>query len=410
MTERPVLSVEQYSALLMEVVGPLADTVQCPPTPGLILAEPVRSQGDIPAFDNSAMDGYALRWPEDDPPLPLRLRVVADVAAGSALDPPLGKCECARIMTGAPVPSAADTVVPVEQTNATEVGSLLSVNELPSQGRGAHIRRAGEDTAAGQVVLAAGTHLTSAGVAAACAAGVGTVAVRRAPVVSVLATGDELVTPWAEKLLQRGQIYESNTAYLAAAASGLGAQVRCFGPLPDQVEPFREGLRQAAEGVDLVVLTGGVSVGAYDVVRQGLAERAQFVNVRIQPGKPQGFAPPPTPGAAPIVCLPGNPVSVAVSFTVFVAPMLRRLQGLPEPQPTFARVEQGWKSPAGKQQFLPAHSWVGPDAVRRVQPAHAGGSASHLVTSLATADCLAQVDEQVTQVHPADVLPVWSLP
>jgi molybdopterin molybdotransferase len=225
--------------------------------------------------------------------------------------------------------------------------------------------------------------------------------------VLVAATGDELVADGSP--LAPGQIYESNSVVLAAALARDGAQVLTRPPLRDRAEDLVEWLDRSAGAADLVILTGGVSVGAYDVVRDVLTAHAggTFRLVRMQPGKPQGWGL--WPGGTPIVALPGNPLSAALSYEVLVRPLLDRIQSTAPRSDLTAIAATGWTSPAGRQQLLPVRLSSDPDGRLLAHPAHPGGSASHLVTSLAAADAIAIVPENVTEVAPCDRVAVRML-
>jgi len=372
---------------------------------GLVLAGDVTSRWPVPLFDSSAMDGYAVR--RADAVVGARLRVVADVPAGSALDPRIGPGEAVRIMTGAPVPSDADAVVPLEQTDlGTAIGAeppehvTVTVEPRP----GAHVRRAGEDTAAGAVVVAAGTALGPWQLSAVASAGHDEVEVHRAPRVAVVSTGSELVPPSA--VPGRGQIPESNSVLLAAALEASGAVVTSVATVPDDDEALRRALAGAASSADVVVLSGGASVGAFDVVKNVLGSEptVRFDNVAMQPGKPQGFGT--LADGTLVFCLPGNPVSVAVSFEMFVRPALRAMAGsaqVDRPRVTRAAAAS-WRCPAGRTQVLPV---VLDD--RTVRPATSGGSGSHLVGSLAVAEALAVVPAATPRVDEGDHVTVMVL-
>lgn len=403
---RRLLTLEEYRDEVLGLVGPLpVERVPLEEALGRVLAEPVTSRVPVPAFANSAMDGYAVRW-SDVAAAPVTLRVLGDVPAGSAADPALSTGECVRIMTGAPVPTAADTIVPVELTD--EGTETVRVHEAPPRGRGAHVREAGEDVAAGEVVAPGGLTLTPSVLAAVAGAGRAEVLVRRRPVLALASTGDELVAPGGE--LARGQIYESNSSHLAATITTHGGVPRRLPAIRDDVTSFVAALDAVADDADLVVLTGGVSVGAYDVARIALDAHAEatFRHVRIQPGKPQGWAR--WRGRTPVLALPGNPVSAALSFELFGRPMLDRMLGRrPTTTPGRARAAQAWRSPDGRRQLVPVTLATDDDGVVHATPTHRRGSASHLVTSLARADALAVVPEDVTEVAAGDLLETRTL-
>ncbi len=420
------MTVEEYSAELLSLVEPLASlpggvqTVPLADALGRTLASDVTTKGPVPAFDNSAMDGYAVR--HADCTDGVLLEVVGDVPAGSPANPKLGPGQCARIMTGAPVPDDADTIVPVELTAYSPDTPLLAggravsyaqveIREVPPLG--AHVRRRGEDVPAGATVLKAGQVLTPGALAVAAGAGHATVEAVRPPVIGVLATGDELVTPGGT--LARGQIFESNGTYLAAAVTRDGCLAVMGGSASDaravdDVDAFKAAL-DGLSGCDLVIVSGGVSVGDYDVTRLALADGdAAFRHVVMQPGKPQGWARWPRAGGAdatlPVVALPGNPVSVTVSYDVLVRPMLERMLGRPPRPWSPALAGADWKPPKGRRQYIPVRITFDEDGRQVATPSHRGGSGSHLVTSLADADALGCVAADVEQVIVGDVLAV----
>jgi molybdopterin molybdotransferase len=376
---------------------------------GLVLAEAVSAAGDVPGFDNSSMDGYAVR--RDDllgarAGTPVVLPVIADIAAGSGQSIVVAPGTVARIMTGAPLPDGADAIVPIE---ATDQGTeRVAITETPAPA--AFIRRTGSDVHAGARVLAAGTLLTARQLAAAAAVGCAEVVVHRAPRVGIISTGSELAA--AGTPLRRGQIYDSNSHLLAAAVAEAGGIPVRLGSVPDDDDVLRQVLDASAADVDMFVLSGGASVGAYDVAKAVLAPLPTmlFSRVRMQPGKPQGFGR--WTDGTPVFALPGNPVSSFVSFEVFVRPALQRMLGrriLQRPTQN-AIVAAGWHSPAGRRQFMPvAFAPGGSDGAVRVGPATPGGSGSHLVTRLAEAEALAIVDQDVTDVREGDRVTVMLL-
>jgi molybdopterin molybdotransferase len=351
------------------------------------------------------MDGYAVRAAdvaEASAAAPVALRVVADLPAGSAERPVVAAGTAARIMTGAPVPAGADAVVPVEATD----GGTTAVRVAAAAAVGAHLRRAGEDVAAGDVVLTAGTELGPAQVSAAASVGLGTLPVHRRPRVLVLSTGSELVEPGTD--LRHGQIPDSNSYLLAALVRSARCEAVRLGAVPDDAAALRAVLDRFDDGeVDAVVSSGGVSMGAYDVVKEVLATQAgmEFVAVAMQPGRPQGLGR--LPGGTPVLALPGNPVSAFVSFHVFVAPVLRALRGLPdvEAPSLLAVVADGWRTPPAREQYMPVTVEPAADGPR-VRRAARGGSGSHLVAGLARAQGLAVVPAEVEEVRPGDVVRV----
>ncbi|GIG55053.1 molybdopterin molybdotransferase MoeA [Demequina activiva] len=356
---------------------------------GTVAASDQEAQVPSPPFDNSAMDGYAVRAAEvvgATAAHPVRLPVAGESAAGAA-PATLPPASAWRIMTGAPVPVGADAIVPVEHTD----GALDTVSVLAASESGRHVRRAGEDALPGDVVLSRGEVLTATRIAALAAVGVAQVPTVSAPRVAVLATGDELVDAGAR--LGPGQIHDSNAVLLEGLVREAGAVPVLLERVGDRPEQLLE--RLSGVDADLIVTTGGVSVGAYDVVKAALADRGvEFSAVAMQPGKPQGLG---RFEGTPIACLPGNPVSVLVSFAVIVAPMIRRLRGLDTADAGETAVAaSGWRTPQGRRQFMPVRF------VSRgtVAPATAGGSGSHLIASLARAQALADVAAGVDQVEP----------
>jgi molybdopterin molybdotransferase len=284
------------------------------------------------------------------------------------------------------LPPGTDVVVPVELTDAaTDVVVIRAAPEA-----GTHLRHVGEDIAAGVVALSAGTALGAAQLGLAAAVGVGTVRVRRRPRVLVLSTGSELVEPGAA--LEPGQIYESNSALLTAAVAEAGGEGRRLHFVPDDVDQFLATVRAELAGADLLVTSGGVSAGAYEVVKDGFRQlgTVEFVKVAMQPGGPQGAG---TVDGVPVVTLPGNPVSSFVSFEVFVRPALRRALGSTSPDRlrTTARLTAPLRSPAGRRQFLRGRFDAG-------EVSQVGGPGSHLVAHLARANCLVVVPEDVTEL------------
>lgn len=388
---------------------PLAEVI------GLVLARDVTSPIPLPPFDNSAMDGFAVRAADiagADEAEPVTLPVPQDIPAGRTDVVALEAGTAHRIMTGAPVPPGADSVVPVEHTGGYGgvVGGTGAVRIDRPAKLGAHIRRAGEDVAAGDTVLTAGTVLGPAQVGLAAAVGLAGLPVRRPPRVLVLSTGSELVAPGTP--LEHGQIYESNGVMLAAAVAEAGGVAEQLRFVPDDVEQFLGVLRRRfADGApDLLMTSGGVSAGAYEVVKEALAGRGvEFVRVAMQPGGPQGAGRlsglGPSEGV-PVVTLPGNPVSSQVSFEVFVRPALRAALGHPHPDRPAVRVrlDETLRAPTGRWQFRRGTLDAVRGTVRTV-----GGPGSHLLSAMARADCLIALDGE-REEHPAgDEVEVWLL-
>lgn len=376
---------------------------------GRTMATPVLARVDIPVFDNSAMDGFAVRFADvshASTDAPVALRVVADLPAGTDLDPPLAAGEAARIMTGSPLPTQADAIVPFEETRGGLEDSLdQAVVTVAPRAVGAHVRRRGGDAHTGDEIIPAGVSLGALQLAAAAAAGVPRVTVTRAPRVVVLSTGTELAEPGTA--LRRGQIPESNSVLLSELAREAGAEVVLVGSVGDDEADFRAVLASEVDA-DVVITSGGVSAGAYEVVKNALGSDAaiSFVKVAMQPGKPQGFGV--LPGGALFFGLPGNPVSSAVSFETFVRPALLALQGRTDLHRPLLRLpaSEGWSTPPGRRQYLPAAIDRTDPGRWTVRPATAGGSGSHLAGGLARAEAYAIVDAELSRVEPGDLVDV----
>ncbi len=404
MSERVTLSVEAYLDELLELVAPIVEVAAVPVADavGRTLAAPVVAASDVPVMANSAMDGFAVR--AADLAVGSTLQVVADVPAGSPLDPEMGPGECCRIMTGAPVPSDADTIVPVELVEQSPDRRTVTLQEVPSAG--AHIRGAGEDFTCGAEVLPSGIVLGAREVGLISASGVAEITVVRRPRVAVVATGDELRPPGGQ--LERGQIFESNGVFLAAAVAEAGAEVVARLVLPDDDDEFAAGLERAAADADLVVLSGGVSVGDHDVVRIVLQSRATsaFRHVLMQPGKPQGWAlwEADNGRTVPLVALPGNPLSTMVSCEIYVTALLDRMCGRVAPGWQTAVAACDWKPPPGRRQFVPVVVEVDDQGRQQVRPVHRRGSASHMVSAAARADGLAMVEAEIDHVAAGDTV------
>ncbi|MGO2050604.1 MAG: molybdopterin molybdotransferase MoeA [Microbacterium sp.] len=399
-----MITIDEHRARILRAAGrlPAVDS-NLAEAQGLVLAADVLGRWPTPLFDNSAMDGYAVR--AADAAAGATLRIVADVAAGSDEDPALAPGEAARIMTGAALPSDADAVVPLEQTDlGTETHDVApeQITVLAAPERGAHIRYRGEDAPAGALAVTAGTVLGPWQLSAIASAGYEQVAVHRAPRVAIASTGSELIAPSGTP--RRGQIPESNSVLLSTAVRDAGAVVTSIRIVAD--DPAE--LRRTLDGLDtdVVILSGGASVGAFDVVRAVLGEErgVRFDQVAMQPGRPQGFG---VLDAGLIAfCLPGNPVSVAASFEMFVRPALRQMAGFAViDRPRVVRTAAtAWSSPQGRVQLLPV---VADDET--VRPATHGGSRSHLVTSLAVANAFAVIPADTERVEAGDPVTVMVL-
>lgn len=465
-------SVESYLQACREQITPLPSRQlpleQCL---GATLAEDITAKLAVPRFDNSAMDGFALRVAdvsEACPESPVTLPVSGDVAAGDSptrLEP--GTCQ--QVMTGAPLPAGADAVVMVEDTNIP-AGPVPLPTEVVFQKTpppGANIRRAAEDVAVGAPVLSAGTVLTANTLASAASVGYGELSVRPRVRVAVVVSGEELISPGA--IPGPGQIPDSNTILVSGLVAEAGGEVIGTWRTGDNPADFPAIFDQAAAEADLVITTGGVSAGAFDVVKEVLSKRGvRFTKVKMKPGKPQGFGVIPRPGEQPteaagkltdgesgnqtapdsataatpdgtsctrnpndqrdprgqlptvvVATLPGNPVSVFVSFQLFVRTIMHALQGDTtwQPRTLVARAESACLTSQTRRQYVPARLDF-PDTSTAVTkanlravlplatPTHRLGSGSHLVATLALANALIVVPENQCQVTGGELVEV----
>ncbi|MEU3184432.1 gephyrin-like molybdotransferase Glp [Streptomyces sp. NPDC006923] len=426
----PLWSVDEHLADILAAVHPLDPIeLQLPDAQGCVLVEDVTVPVALPPFDNSSMDGYAVRTADlagATEEFPAVLAVVGDVAAGSGSLPEVGPGQAARIMTGAPLPPGAEAVVPVEWTDGGTGGGAVTTMSPAGKGFGGargevrvyrpveargHVRSRGSDVQAGDLALPAGTVLGPPQIGLLAAIGRGTVRVRPRPRVVVLSTGSELVQPGER--LGEGQIYDSNSFALTAAARDAGAIAYRVGAVTDDADTLRATIEDQLIRADMVVTTGGVSVGAYDVVKEALSSVGDedeagsgidFRKLAMQPGKPQGFGSI-GPEHTPLLALPGNPVSSYVSFELFVRPAIRALMGLkdvhrPTVRATLA-ADKPLSSPAGRRQYLRG---VYDAETGTVTPV--GGSGSHLVAALAQADALIVIPEESTSAEPGAELDV----
>lgn len=325
------ISIAEAQRLILERAKPLeAERVPVERAAGRVLAEPVAATVDLPPFPSSAMDGYALRA-ADTASAPVTLPVVERIAAGRPAASPLRQGEAMAIATGAAVPEGADAVVPLELVE--ESADRLVVGEPVEAG--ANVRPRGGDVRSGTTLLEPGILLGAGQVAALAAAGLTEVRCTKRPRVGILVTGSELRHPGAE--LGPGQIYESNGLFLATALHSAGAVPAQLGVVADDAEEHRRAMERALLGFDMLVTSGGASVGPHDLVREVQRElrvEEVFWGVSVKPGKPVAFA---VRRDHLVFNLPGNPVSVLVSFELFVRPAVNALLGLPDPLPAFRR-------------------------------------------------------------------------
>ncbi len=403
----PLRTVDEHLAVVLDGIGSI-DPIELTllDAQGLLLAENVRSDFPLPSFDNSSMDGYAIRaidTREASEQVPVSLRVVGDIAAGASSRSGMGPGLAMRIMTGAPIPAGADAVIPLEDTDR----GLAKVAIRRPVHTGECLRRTGEDLESNAPALAAGAALGPQQLALLAAIGRDRVTVRPRPRVIILSTGSELIEVGQRPSF--GEVIDSNSYMIAAAAKDAGADARRVGIVPDDHAKLLDALESQLLRADVLVTSGGVSMGAYDVVKEALSElgTVDFTRVAMQPGKPQGFGH--LGNKIPIFCLPGNPVSSLVSFEAFVRPAIRKLLGKRSLHRATVRATalEGATSPPGVRQYRRGvlHRETGGGySVSLV-----GGAGSHLLASLALSNCLVIVDEQETEIVPGSEVTVMPL-
>jgi molybdopterin molybdotransferase len=395
-----MLSVEEALERILAEIFPL-NVLHVPlaEANGLVLAEDVVAQEDIPPFANSAMDGFALLSKDSRPHdgKPPRLRVTGSVAAGYVADHAVTEGTAIRIMTGAPVPPGADTVIQVELTNSEGPESPW-VEILQEVAPGNNIRPAGEDIHRGQTVLQHGTEIGPWEIGVLATLGWATVPVVRRPRVAILGTGDEVVD--VSEDLQPGKIRNSNSYLLEAAVRQAGAEPHRLGVARDTVESLRDKFAEA-RNYDLILTSGGVSVGAFDLVKHIMQEQGNinFWRINMRPGKPVAFG---HIGGVPLLGLPGNPVSTAITFELFSRPVIRKMLGhtrLRRPQVEVI-VSDGVQDRAMRRHYVRAQvTWDSGRFIARTT----GNQGSNITTSLLNANALVIVPEGGVEVHPGDV-------
>ena len=392
-------SIDEALGLVLEGIVPVAgETVRIEHAHGRVAAEPALSAVDLPPFDRSAMDGYAVRSADCEPGAALRL--AGGVAAGDVAERALEPGTAVRISTGAAIPPGADAVLQSELARERD-GTVVAAGSVPA---GRHVRRRGEDVRAGDALVAAGEPLTLPRVAALAAAGVGDVAVHRRPQVAVLVTGSELLPLGAPS--EPGRIHESNGLMIRLLAERAGAVVADARMVPDDRDATRAAVR-AALGAHVLVVSGGVSVGPHDHVRPAFAAcgvREVFWRVRIRPGKPVWFG---RRGATLVFGLPGNPLSTIVCFEMFIAPALRRLAGERDARPRLERGRLAVPAAAsdGRTSFLTARITAAADGVLEATPTLRQGS--HMTGALGESDGFVAIPDSPGRLAagaPVDVL------
>ncbi len=402
-------SVSSYLAEVLAAIRPLPPReLGLEEADGAVLAGDVTAAWPLPPFDNSAMDGYAVHAADTaaaTPGQPVVLPVRGEVAAGDTGRPDLAPGTCIRIMTGALLPAGTDAVVPVEWTDGAAPGGQVAIRQAAEPGHA--IRRAGGDATPGDLLLTAGTRLGPVQLGLLAAAGHSAVTARARPRVTVMSTGNELTEPGQP--VTPGRIWESNSRMLAAAARQAGCLARRHPIVPDRKEAVLAAIEEALPGTDLLVTTGGVSMGGeHDVVKAALHDlgTVSFRKVAMQPGMPQGFGAV-GPAGTPIFTLPGNPVSAYVSFQLFVRPAASVLQNRdPERLPRTRAVLAGpVRSPRDRRSFLRGILDAENQTIAPVS-----GQASHQLASLARANALIIVPEAVTELPEGETVDVLVLP
>lgn len=400
-TGSPLLSVEQGRQRILDAVAAIGETERLAlgELSGRVLAESVVSAIDVPPFDNSAMDGYAVRS-ADCNAAETRLDVIGTCFAGSPFSGELKDGQCVRIMTGAVLPAGADAVVMQEHVRR-EGDSIFLQDRQPEAGE--NVRYSGEDTKRGDQVLEAGTRLGAAQIGLLASVGVAEVPVRRRLRAAFFSTGDELTTVGAT--LAPGQIYDSNRYTLHALLSEAGVSCRDLGVIADDREAVRAAFRQASEQADLVLTSGGVSVGEADYVTETLQELGEinFWRMAVKPGKPVAFG---RLQQAWFFGLPGNPVSVVASFYQFVLPAIRKMQGESPRTPLIipARSAGALRKSPGRMEFQ--RGVLARDDQGQWQVTSSGRQGSHLLTSMTRANCFILLPADSAGVEPGEVVDV----
>ena len=401
----PLLPVDDAERLIAERVAPVAgcESVSLRDAHGRVLAEAIVAPVNVPPFDNSAVDGFAVRGDDLNPDTEKRLTIADRVAAGHAARSPIKPGQAIRIFTGAPMPEGADTVFMQEDCRIDGEGVVVP----PGLKRGANRRLAGEDMRAGVVALPAGRRLSVQHVALAAALGLTKLDVRRRVRVALFSTGDEIVEPGTA--LPRAALYDSNRYLLAGLFARFGAAVTDLGILSDDPQTLARALAKAAVDHDLVVTSGGVSAGEADYVKSAIESIGSIVfwRVAIKPGRPVAMGV--IPGAdsgegAAFVGLPGNPVAVFVTFVRVVRPLLLRLAGaLPEPLvPMPVRATFFYMKRKDRREYVRVRLRRADDgAVEAVKYAQDGAG---VLTSLTETDGLAELGEEVTDVEPGTTI------
>ncbi len=388
-------SVDEHAALIrsMLVFPRAAEPLPLAEALGRVTAYEVVAPFDLPLFRNSQMDGFAVI--AADLAEGVSLPIVGEVSARASTPAPLERGTAVRIMTGAAMPEGADAVVPVEDASVHD--DTVTISRPRSAGE--YVRERGSDLSRGDTLLPRGLRLAPRHLAALAASGIATVEVRVRPRVAVITTGAELVSPGSDTVL--GQIFDANAVALTTAVTAAGGHVVFSARVTDEREAMTNALDAALAVSDLVITSGGISMGDYEVVRDVLEPRGAAVgSIRMQPGGPQATA---VIGGVPVLSFPGNPVSTQISFELFVAPVLRELAGLPAALREQRVLASDVRSVPGKRQFLRGRA-VGASGVEVV-----GGASSHLVAGLAASDLLIDLPEDVSDVKKGETVETVAL-
>ena len=395
-----MITVDQALAIVLEHVEPLGnETIALEHAHRRILAEDIRADIDLPPFDRARMDGYALRS-ADAATAPVKLRVIGEIAAGAKFDRGLGPGEAVKIFTGAPVPDGADAVQKVEVTRAAN--GLVEILEPVTQAQ--FITPHASEVAAGEIVAESGREISAAEMAVLASFGYARVKVARRPRVAVISTGSELVEVSSKP--SGAQIRNSNSYTLSSYAERAGAIVDGLSIVEDTVEATRNALLEASDNREIVITSGGVSMGDYDLVKAALKEiRAEifFDKVKIRPGKPIVFA---RREGTYFFGLPGNPVSTSVTFNVFVRPAIRKMQGDGSPRLPIvtARLARSIEDSSSRRSYLPARLYID-EALAMVEPLKWGGSSDLVAFMRANALIVVPEDvHKITEGEPVEVI------
>jgi molybdopterin molybdotransferase len=399
--ERTLLSVDEALDAILAGVAPVAGTQRCElhEALGRVLAQDVMSPIDVPAHDNSAMDGYALRSADLKSAGETRLRIAGSAFAGRPYEGEVAAGECVRIMTGAVLPAGADTVVMQEVAGVDGAHAVIPPGQKPRL----NTRRRGEDLRAGSVALAAGKRLSPADIGLVASLGIGEVDVRRRVRVAIFSTGDEVQA--IGTATQPGQIYDSNRHTLWGMLTRLGCEVIDLGIVRDRPDALEHALREAAANADAVITSGGVSVGEADFIRELMTKLGDvaFWKIAMKPGRPMAFG---RIGNASLFGLPGNPVATMVAFCWFVRPALLKLAGVAPiaALPMFSvRCSEALRKGKGRTEFLRGVVTRGDDGW---QVRSTGAQGSGILRSMSEANCLIVLESERGDVTPGDMVSV----